>query len=505
VKNLKLDEIINLEYQLYKDTQYDPVALRERDRKIGKDYNGSEEDRVSLFRFWLKKLEDENSYPGQSLTSALTFLRYLVFLFFLISGATTCAGVLSYDGSRPVNIVSFLAVFVGFQILLYLLFILNILPGGIRGKIPFIGDFYRFAEFIFSRIMGIVSNHLYKNKTESIRQMTSIFNRAKSRHVIYKKIERWALFSITQLGGFAFSLGALAACAYLIIFSDLAFAWNTTLDVSADFFHKIILMISAPWALVSSDLVPTIDLVESTRYFRLDGNYSSLHSGALSAGGWWPYLICTLIFYGLIPRFIFLIFSRFILLRAQKRAPFLSAEFDSLYRRLTSPIFSTQPEKVEQSKEKPKKQDMKISDDPSFKSEACCLIVWGEIDLPEIESEKIIQTGFNWNILETFYAGMLDNLQDEQTLKQLEASKDEEPILLLAESWESPSKAIEHFLHSLRANIKKDRRIVIGLINLNSAGKAIPPSLPDWQNWQDAAVKLNDPFINVEPVIETLK
>ncbi len=502
---MKLNEIINLEYQIYRDTQADPAELRERDRKIGKDYGGPEDDRIDLFRFWLKKLEDENSYPGQSVSSALVFLRYLVFFFFLISGAATCAGILSYDGSHPVNIVNFLAVFVFFQILLYLLFFLNILPGSIRSKFPLVGDFYRFSRLIFTCIAGAASKHLYKNRTESIRQMTGLFNRAKSRHVIYKKMERWLLFSITQLGGFAFSLGAIAACSYLIIFSDLAFAWNTTLDVSPVFFHRIVSIISAPWALFSTDLVPTIDLVESTRYFRLDGNYSSIHSSALTAGGWWPFLICTLVIYGLMPRFIFLILSRFVLLRAQKRVPFLSAEFDSLYRRLTSPIFSTQTENVEQRKDRPEKQKMNISGEFFLKAKACYLIVWGEIDLPETELVKIVQAGFHWNILETSYAGMLDNLQDEQTLKRFEDRRDDEPILLLAESWEAPGKAVEHFLHCLRANIKNDRRIIIGLINLDTDNKVISPDRTDWQNWQDAAVKLNDPFIGIEPVTGALE
>lgn len=502
---MKLSEIINIEYQLYRDTQSDPIEIRKRDREIGKSYTGSEGDRTSFFRFWLKKLGDKNSYPGQSLTSALTFLRYLIFFFFIISGSITCAGLMAYDGSRPVNIVNFLAVFVGFQILLYLLFFLNILPGGIRCKIPLIGDFYRFAGFFLTYIMGKISNNLYKNKTESIRHITDIFHRTKSRHVIYQRIERWTLFSITQLGGFAFSLGALLACTYLIFFSDIAFAWNTTLDVSADFFHRIVSVISSPWVLISSDLVPTIDLVESTRYFRLDGNYSSIHSSALAAGGWWPFLIFTLIFYGLIPRFIFLMISRVTLVRAQKRAPFLSAELDSLYRRLTSPIFSSQTKNVTHLEEKTENQKMIISDEHSLKSEACYLIVWGEIDLPEIELEKVIQAGFPWSIIKIYYAGMLDNIQDEQTLKYFDGSKDDAPVLFLAESWEAPGKAVEHFLHRLRTNIKKDRSIVIGLLNQDSGNRIISPSRTDWQNWQDAVVKLNDPFISVEPVTEVLQ
>ena len=309
------------------------------------------------------------------------------------------------------------------------------------------------------------------------------------------------LFSITQLGGFAFSLGALASCTYLVTFSDLAFAWNTTLDVSPDFFHRIVSIVSAPWSIFFPDLVPTIDLVESTRYFRLDGSYLSMQSNALSAGGWWSFLICILIFYGLIPRFIFMTASRFALMRAQKQVMFLSAEFDSLYRRLTAPIFSSQSEHQESHIVMSKKQVNHTRKYP-FKSESCYLIVWGETDIDEAEITKTIKAGFHWNIIETFYAGMLDNRQDEQTLKCFEGSKEDIPILLLAESWEAPGKAVQHFLHRLRANIDKERRIIIGLINIDSGNRINSPALTDWQNWHDAAAKLNDPFVVIEPVTE---
>ena len=499
---MKLSEIINIEYQLYIDARSDPALVRNRDREIGKTYYGPEADRVSLFRFWLKGMEDKHSYPGQSIDSALTFLRYLVFFFFMFSGATTCAGILSYNGSRPVNIVNFIAVFAGIEMLLYLFFVLNVLPGKIHNKIPFIGDFYRFAGFIFSKIIGTVSNHLFKNKTEFISQLTGTFYRARSRHMVYHNIERWTLFSLTQLAGFAFSIGALAACSYLITFSDLAFAWNTTLDVSPVFFHRIVSVISIPWAFLFEKLVPTIDLVESTRYFRLSGSYSGLHGSALTAGGWWPFLICILVFYGLIPRFLLLMLSRIFLLRAQRKVPFLSAEFDSLYRRLTYPIFSTRTDSVQHEKEITAKQKSRNPEGLSFKAEACYLIVWGECDIPEAEIKKIVEARFRWNILETGYAGMLDNLRDEETLRRFKDRNDDRPILILAESWEAPGKAMEHFLRRLRINEKDNRGIIIGLVNQDAEKHIISPSRIDWQNWQDAVARLNDPFICIEPVAE---
>ena len=95
--------------------------------------------------------------------------------------------------------------------------------------------------------------------------------------------------------------------------------------------------------------------------------------------------------------------------------------------------------------------------------------------------------------------------EGESEVEFFEGSNDDEPILMLAESWEAPSKAVEHFLHRLRSRLEKDRRILIGLINLDPENKIVSPALSDWQNWQDAAMKLNDPYIVVEPVAEALK
>ncbi len=498
---MKLSHIIDIEYQLHRDAESDPARLRDRDRNIGMKYSGAKEDRSSMFCFWLENLKNGNLMPGHYFCSVLTFLRYSVFFFFLFSGALTCAGILAYDGSKPVNIVNFIAVFTGLHILFYLLFFLNLLPDYIRRRLPLIGDFYRFIGFVFRRIMDIAGTRFLKNRTKSISHISVVLNRVKSRHAIYQNIERWLLFSITQLGGFAFSLGALFVCTYLIIFSDLAFAWNTTLDVSPDTFQRIVTVISTPWSYFLNNLVPTIDLVESTRYFRLDGNYSGPHDSALAAGGWWPFMICILIFYGLIPRTVFLMLSGFKLLYVQNRAAWLSAELDSLYRRLTSPLYLSQSEEPDFTANNKEKQDVKKSNGCLTGAQSCFLIVWGELDIKDAEIRKIVKSVFDWDTNITLYAGLFDNLQDEETLKWFKDNPDTKPVLFIAESWEAPGKAVEHFLRHLRRNIKDNRSIVIGLVNIDQENKIAPPSQTDWQNWQNCIVRLNDPFIVIEPVI----
>jgi hypothetical protein len=502
---LKLSEIINIEYQLYRDAESDVADVQERDRKIGMNYAGPIEDRISMFRFWLQNLGDEEVFPGAWFDSALIFIRYLVFFFFLISGAFTCAGILAYDGSRPVNIVNFIAVFAGLNILLYLLFILNLLPGGYCNKLPLIGDFYRLAGFLFRHLIVIVGKRLYRNRTKSIRLVSGIFYRIESRHIIYQNIERWLLFSITQLGGFAFGLGALISCTYLVTFSDLAFAWNTTLDVSPQFFHKIITVIAAPWSLFDGDLIPTLSLVESTRYFRLDGSYSGIQGNALSVGGWWPFLLCIIIFYGLIPRTILMMVSGFRLHYLLKKAPWLSAELDSLYRRLISPVYLSQSVENTPIIKKREKEEPIVFDGHEIDAQSCIVIKWGEMELDDSVIIRVIRSLFGWDTNNILYAGGFDNFQDEEILKYFEKNSEREPVLFIAESWEAPGRAIEHFLKCLRSKIPKDRRIIIGLINIDHEKRLLTPAKTDWQNWHETVLRLNDPFIVIEPITEAQK
>ena len=43
------------------------------------------------------------------------------------------------------------------------------------------------------------------------------------------------------------AIGVLLAAFYLISFSDLAFAWSTTLNLDAETFHSMLNTLSWPW------------------------------------------------------------------------------------------------------------------------------------------------------------------------------------------------------------------------------------------------------------------
>lgn len=119
----------------------------------------------------------------------------------------------------------------------------------------------------------------------------------------YARARQALLFAWSQTIGLAFAVGALMATAGFIVFTDLAFGWSTTLDVEAESIHAVVSRFAAPWAALWPEAVPSLDLVETTRHFRVAPNAPHVHFiDPLAYGDWWPFLVMSLVVYALLPR-----------------------------------------------------------------------------------------------------------------------------------------------------------------------------------------------------------
>ncbi|KAA3620053.1 MAG: DUF2868 domain-containing protein [Calditrichaeota bacterium] len=508
---LKLTELINLEVQLLKDAEADPVKIRTRDRAIGQKLVEKNISRPQMFLQWLARVgEKEATVPGELYSTAIRIVRYILFFSGLAVGLSTGSGVLHFDGTQPVNVVNFLAIFLGMQFITYILFFLNCLPQKLQNVFPFLGDFYnvlrRFSELIArnsTRFLGEVSQ-------AKIHQYFDTLNRIRRRQIIYQKIEKWLLVGLTQTFSLAFNLGALVICVYLIVFSDLAFAWNTTLTLQNESFHQIVHVLSQPWQEIFPDAVPSLDLVEKTRFFRLEGEYLNAINSQRSAdvralGGWWPFLVASLFFYGLVPRILLYAIARWRFNKNIKRVPFNTADFSALYERLMTPVVQTRANIPQSNNNLDQNEELRSQIHIQPAGDFCIVIYWGEFQLAEEELKLLLSQRFGWQIKEKYEAGLFDNYSDTTALGKFSKSKNEmESIVVLVESWETPSKAIKYFLQNLRQYILPDRPIIVGLINTTPA-ENLAPLLEDWQSWQNEMAPLADPYLRVEPMVEEIQ
>ena len=507
---MTLAELFDLEVQIMKDHELEPDELRRRDRKIGQQLEHKKSDRQELFLGWLSRVQpSRHPSPGQFFETGYRWLGRFLLLFGLLTGSGTAASVLAYDGSKPVNVVNFLAIIVGVQLITIFFFLLYSLPGSIKKYIPGSGEFYNFIRelsYLFSRLIGKIIDHL---PAKQLNKTWSDLQQLKVRQKLYGSVEKWLVVSLTQRFGLGFNLGALVTCLYLIAFSDLAFAWNTTLDISNKTFHRTVHTIALPWSSVFPDATPSLELVQISRYYRLEDQYISAPSGtdispALIVGKWWRFLVLSLITYGLFPRLFIFLLSKLKLKRALSRLPLNSADFESLYDRLTRPLLETRSLDFDEAIST-RSIDFSPPTKIKPKGNSCIIIKWGDPEIENNQLAELIKNRFGWAIDSILIAGSLDyEGTDLATINAVRKQRGADPILILAESWEAPDAALQLFLKQLREKLSKDHHIIIALINRTDRNGWKSPSQIEWQVWKRKIAELTDPFIRVESLVEVI-
>lgn len=152
----------------------------------------------------------------------------------------------------------------------------------------------------------------------------------KSLHWYPDKRERLQLFLRVQCWWLLLGLGLLASYLMLLVFTDLAFGWSSTLIQEPARVETLARGVAWPWSGFWAAAVPDSQLIESSRYLRIAPQSGDPHL----AGNWWPFLLASLLFYNLLPRVLLALVS-LALLRwhreadLQLRAPAVVAEPDA--------------------------------------------------------------------------------------------------------------------------------------------------------------------------------
>ncbi|WP_404416355.1 DUF2868 domain-containing protein [Marinospirillum sp.] len=110
----------------------------------------------------------------------------------------------------------------------------------------------------------------------------------------------WWLLSQLNALWVVFALGLLVIFLLLLLFSDLAFGWSSTLLTDGERLARWIATLSLPWQAFWPQAVPHLELIEQTRFARIESSDTSF---AL-ASRWWPFLMASLLFYNLLPRLL---------------------------------------------------------------------------------------------------------------------------------------------------------------------------------------------------------
>ena len=258
--------------------------------------------------------------PTQPAPPAYSAALRLLTLSAAALGALLGAGIamtaFHYDGTHPINVFVVLGLTVALPGLLLIPTVLALLPLGPaleRGLL---------SLSPLRAAASAIDQHLGMN----------LFAGPAAGH----QYAKWFVISAAQWLAVAFYVGLVSVTLTLLVFTDLAFGWSSTISLSTDRVSGLAQVLATPWAAFAPGAVPSMELVEQSRFVRL----ADPPPDSVRLGGWWPFLFFCIVVYWLAPRMLVLILA---LLRRQvalRELLLTDPEVVGLLERLSHPIIT---------------------------------------------------------------------------------------------------------------------------------------------------------------------
>jgi len=290
----------------------------------------------------------------------------------------------------------------------------------------------------------------------------------------------------------------LCATLLKVLGTDIAFGWQSTLQVGAHLVFDLAKTIALPWSwfIPAGTAYPTLAQVEGSRMVLKEGIY---HLATVDLVSWWPFLCLSLIFYGLLPRIIVLILGMILEKRALSRIDFIHNAPARLYNRMKTPIIQTKGDPVEMEGPSTKDihpfMDSKYHDDDPPGRDLIAMIPDEIFDTcPFDELRNIVYERRGSQIL-----SRLKFTEDDKIDTGISKREDYPDILLLQESWQPPIRESLLLLKDLRKAIGKSSKIIVGLIG-RPRGESFFTRIKaeDYKAWDMKIKTLKDPYLELE-------
>lgn len=495
---LSLEDLVDLELRIADDEQQDPDTLLARDRPIGATLTTT--DRTERLRGWLAALRARGATTGERVARALRLTRLALLVAGLVTGWGTARWLLAYDGRTPVNVVHALAVLVGLQLALLALLALFALLRRLAGdRIEALADLRALAVGLVRLIdrLQLRADAAWRARDPEARaRWKTAWHRLNSRRSLYHGVERWQLLAATQGFGVTFNLGALAAIFTAVALSDLAFAWATTLAIEPRDLTALVRVLAAPWSWIWPAAAPDAALVEATRYSRLTAAYAGADAGRAAdprlIGDWWRFLVMAVAVYGLAPRVILLTLARRRAARLLEALPLDTPDIDRVLRRLAAPHVETRAPNPERAPAPLTAETAHLA--PAPPATRWRAVTWRDIPLAPARITALIEGPFAGACQGIVDVG--DYAAEARALDTLAA--DDARVLVLAEAFEAPDKAIRRFLRALRDTLGPARPIIVGLVHEATADGFRPVDPATLRLWRQHLAANEDPWLGVE-------
>ncbi|MGC8119701.1 DUF2868 domain-containing protein [Marinobacter sp. VGCF2001] len=411
--------LLDFDARIQRDREQPPGFLHRRDRRFALDCQ-QQGVNPNASR-WLAHM-DRLSGPGQAVSAGdreLRRWRRLNSGFFAggcLIGTVTMLGLLFYEGGQRINITMMLA-FVLFQLILALATTAQALLG------------WQPWRSLLKR--------LDREPASPTRASLQPLMMARAAHT----------------GGLAFGLAGLVTLLLMVVVRDLAFGWSTTLETAAAGYHQLVSALAAPWAWLWPSAVPSLELVEATRFFRATTGSSAIAPARW--GQWWPFVVMLWLTWTVVPRALMLLFSHGLLRHRARRLLAAHPGMQALLYRMETATLDTGSSHND-AEDLP---DTRTGLRPVALPESRIVICWAGAGEPELPLQLLAPDTL------TYRAGGRATLaQDDAVLAavaQERADGKSPTILVVTRSWEPPTGELHDFLDAGRTRWPSDTRITL--------------------------------------------
>ena len=354
-------------------------------------------------------------------------------------------------------------------------------------------------------ILGIKDKVLKNFPEENRINLRAAIGLVKGKKAVYGSAFYWPIFILAQAAGVGFNLGVLAATMLRVASRDLAFGWESTIQLGSQTVYDMVRMMALPWSWFVSPPIahPTLAQIEGSRIILKEGIY---HLSTQNLVSWWPFLCLAVFFYGLLPRMILLGAGRMAQTRAISRLNFYHSSCEKLMIRMTTPALRTKGlingdgRRIVLKESPGDHNSLPRIRGKGEEGRGAVVLVPDDIFGQSPESELADRTRrlFGFTFLKRIKIG-IDSEADMTSIKALSGIKGKThppAVLLLQEAWQPPIKETGLFIREVRKILGPQAPMIIALIGkpgVNTIFTKVEDE--NWKMWEQEIAGMGDPGI----------
>lgn len=524
-QSFRIPDLLDLEYFFHEDEDVSPREKGLRDRRMyiekrlpetgSTPHPEKEETPERLLFFWLiqrrnalEKESENRILPGAVYLEAFRMALFVFFFLGLFAGGAGAFSFLAYQGDTPVNVFLYLGLFVGIQLVLLLFLGISLVMrksgmGMHQGAIVY-GSIRRLFSFFVNRLVQSVGGSLAPGKKNAFENAFGILLSRKKR---YEGLFFPQALILGQVLGVGFYLGVLFATLFRVAGWDVAFGWQSSLDVGPRGVYELVRLLSAPWSWIIPHSVAFPDLsdIEGSRIILKEG-IRELSTGHLLS--WWPFLVFCVLVYGLLPRILLLFLGWAFLHLNLKNLDFNYPDAKDIIRRMKSPFVVTSAEPVQENPETPDMPEEKADYPCSgpMKRENGIVGLLPEDVVSGISPEEF-EKGLKQRLFCSFaFQGIItmEKESDEDAVENAAriAEEKQAEVVLLLEGWMPPIRETVEYIQWIREKIGEKIPMRILLVGKPEGKNVLTPlRRMDKEVWQKKMLSMKDPYLKVEEMV----